>query len=331
MSVIRRRILYTILLVAVSSNCTKHKVSTLREILQKSILAPSWQFQSIDHKWKWHQQYNDKGLQALSIFVKEFEASYKAAKRELVLMFGEESLIESRLRPMESISQELDDDGNTTVKDLYDLVDAKFRFINSTRFGVAIVKCFGVCPRAGRYSATGYRGITLIAEIDGKPLEVQLMTPYMVMWADWAYGVLLDKSLGSEKDVQKYSRQLSKYYYELDSLRDKRPACPKTLRKTNMKSLMKEAKIFDALGGPLSACQFWNDLTVNKNLNTGARREVIGQVIEQKSKGHGNEPSVIDIDKILKPGDLEEGKGKGNGKESKGSKRSSEWPVYYYY
>jgi hypothetical protein len=57
------------------------------------------------------------------------------------------------------------------------------------------VKCFGVCPRAGRFSATGYRGITLIAEIDEKPLEVQLMTPYMVMWADWAYGVLLDVSM----------------------------------------------------------------------------------------------------------------------------------------
>ena len=128
MSVIHRRILYTILLVAVSSNCTKHKVSTLREILQKSILAPSWQFQSIDHKWKWHQQYNDKGLQALSIFVKEFEASYKAAKRELVLMFGEESLIESRLRPMESISQELDDDGNKTVKDLYDVITWRVTF-----------------------------------------------------------------------------------------------------------------------------------------------------------------------------------------------------------
>ena len=74
-------------------------------------------------------------------------------------------------------------------------MDAKFRFINSSRFGVAIVKCFGVCPRAGRFSATGYRGITLIAEIDGKPLEVQLMTPYMVMWADWAYDVLLDVSM----------------------------------------------------------------------------------------------------------------------------------------
>jgi hypothetical protein len=96
-----------------------------------------------------------------------------------------------------------------------------------------------------------------------------------------------------------------------------------------MKSLTKGNKTFDALGGPLSACQFWNDLAVNKNLNTGARREVIAQVIEQKSKGHGNEPSVIDIDKILKPGDLEEGKG--NGKESKRSKRNLKWPVYYYY
>ena len=57
------------------------------------------------------------------------------------------------------------------------------------------MKCFGVCPRAGKYSASGYRGITLIAEIDGKPLEVQLVTPYMVMWADWAYSVLLDVSI----------------------------------------------------------------------------------------------------------------------------------------
>ena len=74
-------------------------------------------------------------------------------------------------------------------------MEARQSFINSSRFGVAIVKCFGVCPRAGKYSASGYRGITLIAEIDGKPLEVQLVTPYMVMWADWAYGVLLDVSI----------------------------------------------------------------------------------------------------------------------------------------
>ena len=73
-------------------------------------------------------------------------------------------------------------------------MEAKTSFINSTSFGVAIVKCFGVCPGAGNFSVSGYRGITLIAEIDKKPLEIQLMTPYMVMWADWAYGVMLDVS-----------------------------------------------------------------------------------------------------------------------------------------
>ena len=139
--------------------------------------------------------------------------------------------------------------------------------------------------------------------------------------------------MGSEKDVQKYSRQLADYYYNLDSVRDKRPACPKALRRTNMKSLSSKLtrrnKIFDALGSPLSACQFWNDLAVNKNLDTGARREVVGAVAEQKAKGHGNKPSVINIDKILKPENLKEGKE--NSKESKGSKRTLEWPVYYYY
>ena len=75
---------------------------------------------------------------------------------------------------------------------IFQVVEAKTSFINSTSFGVAIVKCFGVCPRAGNFSVSGYRGITLIAEIDGKPLEIQLMTPYMVMWADWAYSVMLD-------------------------------------------------------------------------------------------------------------------------------------------
>ena len=130
--------------------------------------------------------------------------------------------------------------------------------------------------------------------------------------------------------MQKYGRKLADYYYNLDSIRDKRPACPSVLRKTNMKSLSnrltKKNKIFDALGGPLSACQFWNDLSVNKNLNSGARREVLGTVTEQKSKGDGNKPTVIDIDKILKPENLNEGK-----ENSKGSKRSLEWPVYYYY
>jgi hypothetical protein len=68
---------------------------------------------------------------------------------------------------------------------------------------------------------------------------------------------------------------------------------------------------------------------VNKNLNTVARREVVGTVSKQRSKGHGNKPSVIDIDKILKPENLEEGEEKS--KDSKGSKRTIEWPVYYYY
>ena len=70
-------------------------------------------------------------------------------------------------------------------------MQAKYRFINDSRFTVAIVKCFGVCPRAGKYAGTGYRGITLIAEVDNKPTEIQLVTPYMIMWADWAYSVLL--------------------------------------------------------------------------------------------------------------------------------------------
>ena len=243
-------------------------------------------------------------------------------------------------------------------------MQAKSRFIKSSRFGVAIVKCFGVCPKAGKYSASGYRGITLIAEIDAKPLEIQLMTPYMVMWADWAYTVLLDVSLcfgsscmvyllhpdvnsvadkefifllqetlGLKKDVVEYGRQLSEYYYNLDSIRNKRPACPKTLSETTIKTLttkvVKSSKIFDALGNPPSGCQFWNDLSVNKNHNPGARREVLSAVVKQKGGGHGNKPSVIDIDKILEPESLI--KGKESSKDKKGSKRTLEWPVYYYY
>ena len=123
-----RQIFFTLLLVAVSSNCKKQEGPTLRKLLLKSIAAPSWQFQSIDHKWKWHQHYNDKGLQALSIFVKEFQKSYIAAKNELVGMFGEESLIESRFRPLKSIGEELDKDANKTVKDLYDVITWRVTF-----------------------------------------------------------------------------------------------------------------------------------------------------------------------------------------------------------
>ncbi|XP_028415933.1 uncharacterized protein LOC114539490 [Dendronephthya gigantea] len=343
---LRIKIFSALVFLAVLSNCKKEESPTLRKLLLKSIEAPSWKFQSIDHEWSWHQKYNDKGFQALSLFVKKFEKSYKSAKHELIWMFGRESLIESRLKPLERISDQLDENGNLTVKDIYDvitwrvtfptvhqLVEAKSRFIKSSRFGVAIVKCFGVCPRAGRFSASGYRGITLIAEIDGKPLEIQLMTPYMVMWADWAYSVLLDETLGLKKDVAEYGRNLSEYYYNLDSIRDKRPACPRTLAQTNMKTLttklVKSSKIFDALGDPPSACQFWNDLAVNKNHNPGVRREVLSAVVKQKASGHGNKPSVIDIDNILKPGNLKESKK--NSKDKKGTKRTLEWPVYYYY
>ena len=75
------------------------------------------------------------------------------------------------------------------------LLQAKYRFIEESRFTVAVVKCFGVCPRGGKYASTGYRGITLMAEVDGKPTEIQLVTPYMVMWADWAYNVLVKVSI----------------------------------------------------------------------------------------------------------------------------------------
>lgn len=128
MSLILRPIIFTILFVVSSSKSTKHQGPTLKELLQKSIIAPSWKFQSIDHKWNWHQKYNDKGFQALSIFVKEFQKSFVATKNELVRMFGEESLIESRLRPLESISQELDRDANKTIKDLYDVVTWRITF-----------------------------------------------------------------------------------------------------------------------------------------------------------------------------------------------------------
>ena len=139
--------------------------------------------------------------------------------------------------------------------------------------------------------------------------------------------------MGLKKEAQAYSRQLAGYYFELDSIRDKRPACPKTLRKADMRllsrKLAKRNKIFDAIGGPPSACQFWNDLSVNKNLNPGARREVLGIVTEQRARKNGNKPSVIDIDKILNPENLKVGKK--NEKDTKGSKRTLEWPVYYYY
>ena len=139
--------------------------------------------------------------------------------------------------------------------------------------------------------------------------------------------------MGLKKEVQDYSRKLAGYYFKLDSIRDKRPACPKTLLKADMKllssKLTKRNKIFDAIGGPPSACQFWNDLSVNKNLNPGARREVLGTVTAQKARKDGNKPSVIDIDKILKPEDLKEVEGKN--KDTKGSKRTLEWSVYYYY
>ena len=128
MSLIDRQIFPIILLFAVLSSCKKEEGSTLRNLLQKSIVAPSWEFESIDHQWKWHQKFNDKGFQALSVFVKDFKRSYIAAKNELIAMFGEESLIESRLKPLESISQELDSDGNITVKDIYDVISWRVTF-----------------------------------------------------------------------------------------------------------------------------------------------------------------------------------------------------------
>ncbi|XP_046856329.1 uncharacterized protein LOC124449451 isoform X2 [Xenia sp. Carnegie-2017] len=324
----------------------KQDYPTMRKLLRRSIIAPSWHFRGVDYAWNWHQHYNDKVSEALAFFVKNFERSFKAAKNELIAMFGEESLIESRLRPIDSISHELDVNGNKTVKDLYDVitwritlptvqqvVEAKESFINSSRFGVAIVKCFGVCPRGGKYAASGYRGITLVAEIAEKPMEIQLVTPYMVLWADWAYIVLLDL-LGSKIEVQKYASMLSEYYYQLDLVREKRPVCPEALRNTNMKSfsskLTKRNKIFDALGAPLSACQFWNDLSVNKRLNTAARRVVFRTVTSRKTmKQKNHEPSVIDVDKILKPETVHES----NEKEAnvKGNKRTFKSPVYVYY
>lgn len=124
----KRQILYIFILVASASNCTEQKDPTLRKLLQKGIFAPSWQFHSIDYKWQWHQSYDDEGSQVLSVFVREFEGSYVAAKNELVMMFGEESYIESRLRPLKSISQELDNDANKTVKDLYDIITWRITF-----------------------------------------------------------------------------------------------------------------------------------------------------------------------------------------------------------
>lgn len=139
--------------------------------------------------------------------------------------------------------------------------------------------------------------------------------------------------MGSEKDVKTYGHQLTDYFYDLDRVRDKRPACPKILRDANLKSLTskltKRNKIFDALGGPPNACLFWNDVAVNKNPDIGARREVLGVLSQQKTKGSGNKPTVIDIDKILKPENLQEGKE--NSKDLKGNKRTLQWPLYYFY
>ena len=136
-------------------------------------------------------------------------------------------------------------------------------------------------------------------------------------------------SLRDREDVKKYAFKLADYYYNLDVLRNKRPACPKSLLNTNMKTVTEanknKNKIFESLGSPPSACQFWNDLTVNKNTNVAARRLVLNLVEEQESvgeKGTGNKLKVIDIDKILKPDDL---------KDSGEAKRSFEQPAYYYY
>lgn len=118
----------TLTLVAEPSFGKKHPNPISVKLLRKSISGPSWEFQGIDHKWQWKQKYKEAKYQALSVFVNEFQRSHEFAKNQLITMFGRESVIESRLKPMESIEQDLDVDGNRTVKDIYDIVTWRVTF-----------------------------------------------------------------------------------------------------------------------------------------------------------------------------------------------------------
>lgn len=112
------------------SHCkqTKYPKEIPHKLLRKSILGPSWEFQGVDHKWTWKQKHSDAESEVLSVFVRKFERSHEFAKSQLLSMFGKESTIESRLKPIKSIAEDLDDDGNRTVKDIYDVVSWRVTF-----------------------------------------------------------------------------------------------------------------------------------------------------------------------------------------------------------
>ena len=102
--------------------------AAVKELLQKSIIAPSWHFQGIGHKWNWKPKFKSDELQGLSLFVRQFKISHKYAKNELIRMFGAESLVESRLKSVKSMAKELDKDDNKTVNDIYDVVTWRVTF-----------------------------------------------------------------------------------------------------------------------------------------------------------------------------------------------------------
>lgn len=264
---------------------------------------------------KWHQEaplrfkreVGGPSFEEIETFIDTYQESFDLASAKLREIVGNDCVLTGRLKSAVSLQEKLVRKSED-LKEIKDIIGLRLtcQTVNDTLritrivekqpeiFAVEEKKCYGICQGAGKYRDTGYRRVhlILILKSTGKPLELQLGTPYCNMWSDWNHDMIYKgpKYFSENEQVMDYSLSLADYFYEMDERRRFLPFCPRYISEKDALQVLRDGldgehaeKTYKKLGSPDSACFEWNDmklalkapgqcdLTKEKSRNGGAK------------------------------------------------------------
>ena len=241
-------------------------------------------------------QYDSSGgptMKELNAFIQSFKPALMYVTDLIEKMVNHSALLKTRLIDAATLRKELDF-GKKDLEDATDIMEMRLTCQTITvalrikdlisqdteHFGVLETKCYGMCPGAGLYGESGYRGIHMNLEIKdhNKTIKLEIGTPYTDMWAKWNRDLVKSDMFKDSIAKTQYALKLADYFLELDETRDKLPACPKQLRDADFKSVVKKIAgsesdpMYEDRGYPPNGCFWWNDM---KATSTGRRIHVL--------------------------------------------------------
>eukprot|EP00742_Colponemidia_sp_Colp-10_P000876 GILJ01000951.1.p2 GENE.GILJ01000951.1~~GILJ01000951.1.p2 ORF type:complete len:572 (-),score=83.96 GILJ01000951.1:140-1855(-) len=210
-------------------------------------------------------------------YIAGFAPAFRTALSQLKELVGSRGVVTGRLKAAKSMFDNMTrrKADKCNLSDYLDIIG--LRVTSATTDAVREVESFlvknmkfwkGKSPKGDIETLnpeTGYRAVHCELEVEGKPVEVQLRTPFATDWADWSHDLVYKGShrVHDDSDVAKYAFDLANYMLKLDLLRKTIPACPETFA----------TAIIEGSGGngASNGCFRWSDVGVATQLSTTSR------------------------------------------------------------